>query len=202
MDIRHRILSAAARVYAKHGYRGSTTRLIATEAGVNEVSIFRTFGSKDVLFEELACGQAEATHVPPLPTDAGDPERQLGEWCTSVLGHLTQHRSFLRKSMSEMEDRPRAAEAACRGPDCAREVLTTYVDGLRRTGRADLSGDADAAISMLMASLFADAMCREIMPAAFPDPAAEAPARYVRCFLRAAGVHLTSGTQARADVAG
>jgi AcrR family transcriptional regulator len=199
MDIRHRILSAAARVYAQHGYRGATTRLIAIEAGVNEVSIFRTFGSKDVLFEELACGQAEATHVPPLPAEPGDPERQLTAWCSTVLGHLTQHRSFLRKSMSDMEDRPRAAEAACKGPDCAREVLTKYVGGLRKKGCADPGGDADSAISMLMASLFADAMCREMMPDAFPNPATEAPARYVRCFLRAAGVKLTSPTKTERD---
>ena len=45
MEIRDRILEAAKRVYAKHGFRGATTRLIAIEADVNEVTIFRTFGS-------------------------------------------------------------------------------------------------------------------------------------------------------------
>ena len=201
MDIKDRILSAAARVYAKHGFRGATTRLIAIEAGVNEVSIFRTFGSKDALFEALANGQAAATNVPPLPPVPSDPERELTAWCTTVLAHLTQQRSFLRKSMSDMEDRPRAAEAACKGPHCARDVLTTYVDALRGTGSADLGGDADAAISMLMASMFADAMCRDVMPDAFPAPANEAPGRYVRCFLRAVGVRTAFAADAAANVA-
>ena len=71
MEIRDRILEAAARVYAHHGYRGATTRLIANEAGVNEVTLFRTFGSKDSLFEELARGQADAAIVPELPAVAG-----------------------------------------------------------------------------------------------------------------------------------
>ena len=53
MDTRERILQAAARVYAQHGFRGATTRLIAIEAGVNEVSLFRTFGSKAALFEAM-----------------------------------------------------------------------------------------------------------------------------------------------------
>ena len=50
-DHRHRILNAAARVYALHGWRGATTRRIADEAGVNEVTIFRQFGSKDALLD-------------------------------------------------------------------------------------------------------------------------------------------------------
>ena len=56
MDIRDRILDAAKRIYAQHGFRGATTRLIAIEAGVNEVTLFRTFGSKAALFEALMQG--------------------------------------------------------------------------------------------------------------------------------------------------
>src|SRR3712207_8279628 len=52
-DSRERILEAAARVYAQYGFRGATTRLIAQEAGVNEVTLFRLFGSKAQLFDEL-----------------------------------------------------------------------------------------------------------------------------------------------------
>src|ERR1051326_2984409 len=52
MERREELLRAAARVYARHGYRGSTTRRIADEAGVNEVTIFRQFGSKDALIHE------------------------------------------------------------------------------------------------------------------------------------------------------
>ncbi|MGH7670737.1 MAG: hypothetical protein ACRENQ_14730, partial [Gemmatimonadaceae bacterium] len=104
------------------------------------------------------------------------------------LDYLTQHRSFLRKSMSEMEERPLAAEAACKGPHCAGDVLARYVKALKAHGLAQPQGETDTAISMLMSSLFADAMCREMMPGAFPEPAKDAPARYARCFLRAVGV--------------
>ena len=192
MEIRERILEAAARVYALHGYRGSTTRLIANEAGVNEVTLFRTFGSKDSLFEELARGQANAAVVPDLPSRPADPERELTDWCRVVLEFLTQQRSFLRKSMSEMEERPRAAEAACRGPNCAGEVLEQYVHALKAQKLAHPEGETATAVSMLMSSLFGDAMCRDMMPDAFPAPAAEAPARYARCFLRAVGVSLAA----------
>jgi AcrR family transcriptional regulator len=188
MDIRERILEAAAKVYAQHGYRGATTRLIAGEAGVNEVTLFRTFGSKASLFHDLALGQADATVVPELPERPTHPERELTDWCGAVLDYLTQHRSFLRKSMSEIEERPLVAEAACRGPNCAGEVLARYVASLEAQQLAPGDGEPRTAISMLMSSLFGDAMCREIMPGAFPEPAAEAPGRYARTFLRAVGV--------------
>src|SRR3954466_8351143 len=46
---RERLLAAAARVYARVGLNGATTRGIAAEAGVNEVTLFRHFKSKDRL---------------------------------------------------------------------------------------------------------------------------------------------------------
>lgn len=193
MEIRDRILDAAARVYARHGYRGATTRLIANEAGVNEVTLFRTFGSKDQLFEELSRGQAAATHVPPLPDPPCDPRVELTAWCTTVLNHLTLHRSFLRKAMSEMEERPLVTEAACRGPHCAHEVLLRYVGALRARGMAAPDRDVDTAISMFMSSLFGDALCRDAMPDGFPQPATDAPMRYVGCFLHAIGAQAAAG---------
>jgi Transcriptional regulator len=41
-----RVLDAAARLFAERGYQATTTRQLAELAGVNEVSVFRGFGSK------------------------------------------------------------------------------------------------------------------------------------------------------------
>src|ERR1051325_7500766 len=83
MDIRERILQAAARVYAQHGFRGATTRLIAIEAGVNEVSLFRTFGSKAALFEAMMHSHSASLPVPELPEQPVDPQAELVPWCSS-----------------------------------------------------------------------------------------------------------------------
>lgn len=48
-DTHRRLLEAAARVFAQHGLEGATTREIAREAGVNEVTLFRHFQSKENL---------------------------------------------------------------------------------------------------------------------------------------------------------
>ena len=49
-DTRQRILEAAAQVFAEKGYARATTRVLAAAAGVNEVTLFRHFGSKQNLF--------------------------------------------------------------------------------------------------------------------------------------------------------
>ena len=46
---RTRLLAAAARIFARDGLTGATTRAIAREAGVNEVTLFRHFQTKDRL---------------------------------------------------------------------------------------------------------------------------------------------------------
>jgi len=50
---RDRILEAALTVFSMKGYIGATTREIAGEAGVAEVTLFRNFSSKERLFEEV-----------------------------------------------------------------------------------------------------------------------------------------------------
>jgi AcrR family transcriptional regulator len=52
MAVRDQLLEAAARLYAETGYRGTTTRRIALQAGVNEITLFRHFGSKEALMRE------------------------------------------------------------------------------------------------------------------------------------------------------
>jgi AcrR family transcriptional regulator len=188
MEIRDRILDAAKRVYAKHGFRGATTRLIAIEADVNEVTLFRTFGSKAALFDALMQSHVAHSPLPSLPDDPENPEAEIVRWCQSVLLHMREHRSLLRKSIGELEERPDAAVSMCEGPNCAGMLLTDYILRLQSTGLADADADIQTAVAMLMASLFGDALMRDIIPTAFPQPQDMAPARYVRTMLRALGV--------------
>ncbi|MEW6068146.1 MAG: TetR/AcrR family transcriptional regulator [Nitrospirota bacterium] len=48
-----KLLDATLRLISEKGYIGATTREIAREAGVTELTLFRHFGSKERLFEEV-----------------------------------------------------------------------------------------------------------------------------------------------------
>jgi AcrR family transcriptional regulator len=190
MDIRDRILVAAKKVYAQHGFRGATTRLIAIEAGVNEVTLFRTFGSKAALFEALMQAHVAASPIPDLPDIPVDPEREMTEWCAAILHHLRENRSLIRTSFGEIEDRPAAAISMCEGPNCAGAILYGYAQRLQSMRISATDADTPTAVGMLMSSMIGDAISRDVMPSAFPQPESEAPARYVRVFMRALGVDL------------
>jgi AcrR family transcriptional regulator len=68
-DTHQRILSAAAAEFARFGLQGATTRQIAREAHVNEVTLFRHFQTKEKLIAAVLTqtfdGQDEATALPP-----------------------------------------------------------------------------------------------------------------------------------------
>ena len=50
---RGRILDAALKLFSQKGFLGATTRGIAREAGVAEVTLFRHFPTKEALFKEV-----------------------------------------------------------------------------------------------------------------------------------------------------
>lgn len=201
-EIRTRILAAAARVYAQYGFRGATTRLIATEAGVNEVTLFRTFGSKAQLLQAMLHAQMASSSAPLLSSDFQNPEAELTRWCADTLGYLRGHAHLVRKTIAEAEERPEAACAACAGPNSAGGSLVLFLEHLRVQGSADPDADVGTAVSMFMSAMFGDALYREIMPTAFPQPAEAAPAKYVKTFLRAAGVRASLLGKPRQRVAG
>lgn len=193
MDIRDRILDAAKRVYAQHGFRGATTRLIAIEAGVNEVTLFRTFGSKAALFEALMQSHVAQSPIPTLPDTPRDPARELSDWIAAVLDHMRDSRALIRTSFGEIEERPQAAISMCERPNCAGKILTDYLFRLQASGLAMADGDVPTVVAMLMSSMFGDAILRDVMPHAFPQPESEAASKYVNVVLRALGVQATWG---------
>lgn len=195
LHARDRILQAAAAVYAELGFRGATTRRIATAAGVNEVTLFRIFGSKSALLDEVlqaGSSQIPVTHLPETPAD---PAREVTRWCAAHLAHLRAGRSLIKKVMSELDERPEIAPCAGMGPTCAAAELRGYLGRLRRAGLAPTGVDATAATAMLLGTLFADAMGRDVWPNVFPQPAEAAPRHYTRLFLRAIGVADAKGEQ-------
>lgn len=68
---RQLLISAAARVFARDGLDGATTRAISREAGVNEVTLFRNFGTKEHLIEAVVGSAFGRTGAPAAPAAKG-----------------------------------------------------------------------------------------------------------------------------------
>ena len=104
MQIRDRILAAAARVYEEVGFRGCTTRKVASEAGVNEITLFRHFGSKNALLCEAIARAGGAIVANTLPAEPGsDPATEVTEWARAHLQEMTENRALLRTVLGEVD---------------------------------------------------------------------------------------------------
>ncbi|HEX6091255.1 MAG TPA: helix-turn-helix domain-containing protein [Gemmatimonadales bacterium] len=189
MDVREEILKAAARLYCETGFRGTTTRGIAREAGVNEVTVFRHFGSKEALLREAIGRQWGGGGCGPLALESrGDPLAELQEWAKGMTGGLRQMAPLIRTRLGEFEEHPEIVPPRGSPPAQAAEMLTRYLEELRSAGVARADFDARMAAAMLMAALFADGIVRDGLPDMFHENIDSSIEEYVRIFLRGLGV--------------
>jgi AcrR family transcriptional regulator len=194
-DHRQRILDAAAKVFAESGYRGATTRRIAQDAGVNEVTLFRHFGSKAELIREALSHVGGSGEIAALPEEPCDVQAELTAFCRAHMAHLYGIRLLVRTCMGEGEERPEMVAGAVERPTRLHRELREYFRRLQARGLAAADADVGVAASMLLGSVFSDAMGRDHMPDAFPFSLEEAPARYVTLVL--AGLRVRPGRRAQ-----
>jgi AcrR family transcriptional regulator len=188
MSVRDQLLDAAARLYAEAGYRGATTRRIATAAGVNEITLFRHFGSKDALIHEAITRAGSSPVAPKLPEFPREPFRELRDWAKAHITELRQRRSLIRTCMGEIEEHPGIFAQENSPPVLAAKALSRYLRRLKESGMAKAPFDEAIASTMLMGVLFADAMGRDIMPDLYRNEPDQALDEYVQLFLRSIGV--------------
>jgi len=100
-DRRQDILKAAMELFARKGFRGTTTRDLATQAEINEAIIFRHFKNKEDLYsailEHKACeSRAAQTEELDRLASANDDEAFFQELARNFLKKHQQDTTFLR----------------------------------------------------------------------------------------------------------
>jgi AcrR family transcriptional regulator len=178
-------------------YRGATTRRIAQEAGVNEVTLFRQFGSKEgLILEAVLRSVVRLQDESLLPVVPVDPAAELLDWTTRHFEFVLRNNRLIKAAMADAQSHP---DMACIGDRIGTSIeltLRAYLERLRDAGRCDPDVDVAVASSVLSGVVFADAMSREVHPQCYPYPAEEAPRRYVAFFLRAIGVRAQAAPDA------
>lgn len=191
MDVRESLLKATVKVFSEAGARGATTRRIAQEAGVNEVTLFRHFKSKDELLESALKALAELVADKKLPDIPVDPAAELTEWARDHHKQLHKYRALIRKTMGEFEENPSLCACTCHATTKMTSDLADYLKTLQLRGLANTTFHTHTAAAMLMGALFADAVSRDAMPDRFPYPMKDAVELTMPLFFSAIG--LTSG---------
>lgn len=177
------ILDAVIACAIKYGFGGVTTRRIADEAGVNEVTIFRRFGSKAEVIKaafarEASFVQAEAVHY------TGDLEADLLRIVDALLQAANRRQATLPLILSELPRNPEL-RAAVQHP---LQVIGQITQIIRQYQQA---GQLQAEPPMLtFAALIGPIMFLTLLRQTMPESVGEfQPLTYVHQFLMGRGTN-------------
>jgi AcrR family transcriptional regulator len=124
-DTDKRLLEATMKLISEKGYLGATTREIAQEAEVTELTLFRHFGSKERLFEELLSSYTFLPRLKELVTELDEVpiEKALTLIATRFLLGLKERKSMVKIMYSEVTTYP----------EKIRTVYNKFIDEMRGT---------------------------------------------------------------------
>jgi AcrR family transcriptional regulator len=164
-NTKERLLGATMKLVSEKGYLGATTREIAREAGVSELTLFRNFGSKEKLFEGML---GQYTFLPRLkelrPRLEGlTYEEALMTIAKRFLLTLKEQKSFIKIMYSEANLYPdKALKVYNATGDELRATLSGYFASLQKKGvLRKVSPDTSA--RMLLSMLFAYFRSEELL---------------------------------------
>lgn len=115
---RDRLLGAAEKVFARDGLAGATTRAIAKEAGVNEVTLFRCFGTKQRLLDEVVernFGAAVPAEQELVLADTGDLAADLQAFAEGYDQRLAANLPLIRTFIGEIQHHKEHEHMVLRG---------------------------------------------------------------------------------------
>jgi AcrR family transcriptional regulator len=171
-ETRLRLLAATRSLLAAKGRRGTTTREIADQAGVNEATLFRQFGSKDALVDacvEHYCSTVELQEL--LASLDGDLERDLQRIAFALMQRMENVRDLIVMSLAEENADGTVGEAAWRAPTAIKKIVADYM--AKRIAAGELSGNPLFLARFFMGMVFSYVMGRKRFPEEYAaDPAA------------------------------
>ena len=157
---RKRILAAARDVFSRDGFQGATTREIAREAGVNEVTVFRHFHTREELLHatlKQSCASLDAL-VQPQENWRENLFGCLGRFVQEVYTHLRGKEALVRAFTSEAPILPESTRRTLQEFMLKRKALLVACleeaqkAGLVRTG-LDLSATADLILDAVRSAM-------------------------------------------------
>jgi AcrR family transcriptional regulator len=141
-ETKQRIIQGAAQIFAEKGYDGATTREIAEAASVNEVTLFRHFGSKKNIFMTVierfsALPGLEAAMKDQL---TGDYRQDLAKLGSHFLETMLKRRKAILMSLCTAERLPEIRDVVAQAPTQQQRMLSSYLwQQIERGTMRDLS---------------------------------------------------------------
>lgn len=160
-ETRARILAAAKEVYELNGTRGTTTRLVAERAGVNEATLFRHFGSKQALLSAMREGACSVPFIEAvLASLSGDLTDDLRSIARSLVDRMHSQRAMLCISLAEDARGGVQSDPEWRGPIALMQRLDAFFAGQVSAGR--IRGNSERLAAYFMGMCFSYVVARKL----------------------------------------
>jgi AcrR family transcriptional regulator len=197
-EIRQQILKTAIRLFAQKGFRGTTTREIALAAGVNEVTIFRHFASKQELYSAILDVKSREAGLTSWLVDLAQfAERRDDEGlflftARNILAHYKRDADFLSLKLYSSLEGHELAQKYRELQICPLfRFLRNYIVSRQREGAFNPC-NPDIAVQAFLGSVYNHAMCLHFSEVDFiklteEDTAKEFTAFFIRSMRRAVG---------------
>lgn len=180
------MLKAAARVFARDGLEGATTRAISREAGVNEVTLFRNFGTKEHLLEAVVGSKfGLAAEAEPAAGAQRSLSKDLGAFALKYEALLVANLPLVRAVIGEIHRHALCQHEALRGIFWPmRTALVGRISEAARRGEVRRGVNASVAADLFAGTIFS-AVMRRTSPRKTQDySAAEYRRASIEVFLR------------------
>jgi TetR/AcrR family transcriptional regulator len=157
-DVDQRIQHAAVREFCRKGYAGATTRKIAEMAGVNEVTLFRRFRSKESILRtsitKLRDRSLQAIDSVFLSEQAEDLRTCLRNLGRSIMRLLKDEEELIFLLISEGRRNPTVARSLSPIPQTVFKRLAVYFEKQIKLGKMRSVDPEIAALTYISYPLF------------------------------------------------
>jgi AcrR family transcriptional regulator len=127
-ETRQRIIDAAVEVGAKLGYAKATTKAIAEAAGVNEVTLFRHFGTKADLFSAAIERYGGPAIAPAIEAQfTGDYRQDMMMLGNLLMNVFLERGEMMRLLLCESVHIPEIKTVLARNPRELRKMFARYL---------------------------------------------------------------------------
>lgn len=153
---REKLVTAARNVFAAKGYQGATTRTIAEEAGMSEMTLFRYFPTKRELFKAVleqysSLNLFDQDFINGLTWDLKQDLRMIASIFFAMARHNT---TAMLTSIIEATRNPELRELIGTAPRKQREFLAWYLNEQKKKRGCKKKMDAHLAAQAFFAMFF------------------------------------------------
>lgn len=157
-----RIMQAALSELTQRGYKGTSTRTIAERAGVNEVTLFRHFGSKQEMFRAAVVYAIAGWSVPDSLEDYLKLSFRdgLGKFAQDYLLQISRNSDIIMLGLAESFSHPQIIEVLQQFWTGVRLSLVQYFEEMHRLSRMK-EADFHVLTHMVLTTLNSTPMIRK-----------------------------------------